>query len=52
MDIKPKKLALNQETLRHLNADPDHRKIRFGSYVNCATNYVSCPECNPPGPLN
>ena len=43
---KASKLTLNQETLRMLN--PDDRKPHFGTYVNCCTCFLSCPECNPP----
>ena len=47
---KTPKLVLHQETLRNLNED-ELRRIEGGFFTQialCRTNFVSCPECNPP----
>jgi hypothetical protein len=42
------KLTLNQETIRTLNAGAESQRPQFGTFVNCCTCFLSCPECNPP----
>jgi hypothetical protein len=45
---KLNKLTLNQETLGNLTAnDQQNKGGRFISQI-CNTQFLSCPECNPP----
>jgi hypothetical protein len=46
--MEKSRLTLNQETLKRLTEDVQHNNgQRYISQV-CNTQFLSCPECNPP----